>query len=396
MLERKRNIAFIHDVFPAGGGERVTIDIANYLSEQGYNIYIFTTLLSSNLYTEDQLKNCIVIVLPERYIETSEIDADEMISNINSLNISIVISVGRKLDYLSKIQSNTICKFVYALHSIPFWEKEYIIDRARKRRQKSFFAKLEWLTISYPKHMLFKKALRKTQKSYREIYNNVDAFTVLCDEYKKDLLKGLNISSNNDKVTVIPNSEHNRANVSLNKQKNVLYVGRLSYLDKRLDRLIDAWSIIYKQVSDWNLIIVGDGDMRQELENQVKENHINNIHFVGATHNVQHYYDDASILCLTSTFEGWPLCLTEAQANGVVPIAFDCSAGVHHILAPSGTNGFLIPCFDIQKYADTLLHLMNDESLLAEMQQQVLTKSKEYASEIVGEKWKNLFDKLLQ
>ena len=107
-------------------------------------------------------------------------------------------------------------------------------------------------------------------------------------------------------------------------------------------------------------------------------------------------YDDASILCLTSTFEGWPLCLTEAQANGVVPIAFDCSAGVHHILAPSGTNGFLIPCFDIQKYADTLLHLMNDESLLAEMQQQVLTKSKEYASEIVGEKWKNLFDKLLQ
>ena len=155
MLERKRNIAFIHDVFPAGGGERVTIDIANYLSEQGYNIYIFTTLLSSNLYTEDQLKNCIVIVLPERYIETSEIDADEMISNINSLNISIVISVGRKLDYLSKIQSNTICKFVYALHSIPFWEKEYIIDRARKRRQKSFFAKLEWLTISYPKHMLF-------------------------------------------------------------------------------------------------------------------------------------------------------------------------------------------------------------------------------------------------
>ena len=45
------NIAFVHSIFPAGGAERVTIDIAQYLSKfDKYKIYVFTTTENKSLY----------------------------------------------------------------------------------------------------------------------------------------------------------------------------------------------------------------------------------------------------------------------------------------------------------------------------------------------------------
>ena len=97
----------------------------------------------------------------------------------------------------------------------------------------------------------------------------------------------------------------------------------------------------------------------------------------------------------TSAFEGWPLCLTEAQANGVVPVAFDCVAGIRQILSPSGVNGCLVPSFSLHKYAEMLLSLLMDSEKLQKMRNNVILKSKEYSPEIVGQKWLGLFESLL-
>lgn len=106
------------------------------------------------------------------------------------------------------------------------------------------------------------------------------------------------------------------------------------------------------------------------------------------------FYRDASVLCLTSTFEGWGLCLTEAQANGVVPVAYDCGAGVREIISPSGVNGFLVSPFNQSKYARTLLKLLKSPDMLKQMQQNVVVKAQEYSPQIVGKKWKELFESL--
>ena len=59
-----RKIAFVHEVFPGGGAERVTLDIARYLFENnsGYQCYVFTPKLIEELYTEEMKKY--VKVLP--------------------------------------------------------------------------------------------------------------------------------------------------------------------------------------------------------------------------------------------------------------------------------------------------------------------------------------------
>lgn len=394
MQQKKRRIAFIHDEFPGGGGERVTIDVANFLVAAGCDVFVFAGKFCKEKVSSEITLNLQVIELPERYVEQSKIDADAIVESVNRLNINVLVSVGRRMLFINDILQKTHCKYVYALHSIPFWEAELILDRARRRGMVSWISKLEWYLISYPKYVWFKKAFRKIRAMYKETYQLADRYVVLCDAYKDELIRRLSLDAHDTKLRVIPNSERKVKLVNWDKKQQLLFVGRMSYVDKRVDRLIDIWRKIFNQLPDWELILVGDGEEREKLEKKVKLEGLERVRFVGFSDNVGSYYREAAILCLVSTFEGWPLCLTEAQANGVVPIAFDCSAGVHHILSPSGKNGVLIPPFDLDRYADSLLKLIKNPELLQEMRNDIVKKAEEYSIDVVGRRWIELLDEL--
>ena len=122
---------------------------------------------------------------------------------------------------------------------------------------------------------------------------------------------------------------------------------------------------------------------------------IKRVRFEGRHADVSPFYREASILCLTSQTEGWGLCLTEAQANGVIPIAFGCTDGVKTILSPSGKNGFIVPPFDEDRFARTLLKVahMPEEDKLA-LRRNCVEKSLEYSPEVIAGKWRTIFDYL--
>ncbi len=389
-----KKIAFVHDTFPFGGAERVTIDIANYLSSCGLEIYIFTGKFDKDKYPKNTPQNFKVIELGEPTITKSKKDTLELIKYTNELDIQIVTCVVKEMEYINLLLENTACKYVFAHHGTPFWEAHNKIDMASKRRNNSVGTFLEWLFISYPKYHIFKSHKRRFYKLYYDTYIKADRYTVLCEDYKRELVKSLNLSSNNN-IRAIPNLEHEVENINLSKKKQILFVGRLSHSDKRVDRLVDIWEKAYRELPDWELIIVGDGEERKNLEERSRNAKLERISFKGFTSNVKPYYDSASILCLTSTFEGWGLCLTEAQANGVVPIAFDCSAGVRSIISPSGVNGILITPFNITKFASELIALAKDHDRLEKMKYNVIEKSKEYSITVVGKKWLNLFEELV-
>ena len=225
------------------------------------------------------------------------------------------------------------------------------------------------------------------------MYDNIDALTVLCDAYKKQLATYF---KDDKRIHVITNPEYPRSNPNLNKKKQIIYSGRLSYPHKRVDRLLSIWKKIYKEIPEWELIIIGDGPERNILELLAKKWKLERIKFIGYIPDVDIYYRNASILCLTSTFEGWPLCLTEAQANGVIPISFNCCAGIEAILGPNKVNGILVPNGDINAFAKELTELINNPQLMEEIRKNVLKKVLTYSPELVGEKWRNLFNTLLE
>lgn len=73
--------------------------------------------------------------------------------------------------------------------------------------------------------------------------------------------------------------------------------------------LIDIWKNIYQKFPDWEFLIVGDGAERKNLEQQVNDYGLERVYFCGETNKPYEYYNNASILCLSSQFEGIPLVL---------------------------------------------------------------------------------------
>ena len=233
-------------------------------------------------------------------------------------------------------------------------------------------------------------AKRKYERRYREYYACCDAYVALCPAYCRRIAERLGIRDT-VKLHAIGNGQPPAA-ATAGKGRTVLYVGRLSYSDKRVDRLLTIWHMAGAATGGWRLVIVGEGQERERLERQAAALQLSNVTFAGFCSSPQKYYDEGAVLCLTSTFESWGLVLTEAQANGVVPIAFGCSEGVRSILSEGG--GVCIEPFDMGAYADALAALLTDDDRRCALQRSAKAKSLEYSPEKIGEAWCNLLETL--
>lgn len=390
----KAKIAFVHDLFPFGGGEVVTSTLATHLNPLGYQIYVFAHQINAHLMTANDNNYLIPIKTPREDIYDGSTENNLIINSIKEYNIDILIFVGNISFDIKGIGDRVNCKIIFSCHGTPFWEianeRQHLIKRANTF---GFFRKYYYLYYRIAQKT--QKIETKIQAKFINIYQHCDAFTVLCDAYKDIFIQRLPLD-NFDKFTAISNAILPAPiNYNLDKKKQLLYLGRMTYGDKRIDRLIDIWKNIYQQFPDWEFILVGDGEERANLEQQAKNYGLERIHFYDATNNPYDYYNNASILCLSSQFEGIPLVLLEAQQSGVIPIAFNCSAGVENVLSPNWENGVLINDFSMQEYEKALCQLMSNENLRQKMQQNVIKKAQDYDIEKIGRMWHELFTKLL-
>ena len=389
----RTGIAFLHEDFPCGGAERVTIDIANFLANHNCRVYVLTANFQENRLPPQLPRRYEVITLPERHLTRSKTDADFIVQTIKERGITHFVS-SRYLNHAAYIKAQTGCKYIFTWHNIPMWEPLFI-ERNKKKKSASLLGWFKWAFYYRPLIKGFHFWERKYVRRYREILDMADACTVLCEEYKEETLRKISSAdpAHSRKIHVIPNAELSGKPLCLEKEHAILYIGRLTYEDKRADRLIDIWEKVCADMLDWHLYIVGDGNARPLME--AKAQHLPRVHFEGQQSDVKPYLDRASILCLVSEMESWGLCLTEAQANGVIPIAFDCSAGVRHILSPSGENGFLVPNGDLDAYCETLVKLANAApEEISRLRRNVMEKSKMYSIENVGRLWLNMISEI--
>ena len=113
------------------------------------------------------------------------------------------------------------------------------------------------------------------------------------------------------------------------------------------------------------------------------------VHFEGYTDPLD-YYDSSSIFCLTSSTEGFALVLVEAMSCGCVPIAFNSYACATDIIDDE-KNGYLIEPFDINKYSQRLIELMDDENIRLKMSISAKEKSSIFSMHQILKEWEHLF-----
>ena len=119
-------------------------------------------------------------------------------------------------------------------------------------------------------------------------------------------------------------------------------------------------------------------------------NGLKNICLAGAQDDTTAYFERASVLLMTSVFEGFGLVLTEAMSRGCIPIAFDCYASLRDIITPD-SDGFIVQPFNIDEYVDTLSKIvaMSDTELHA-LRRAALEKAEKFRVENITRQWLDL------
>jgi glycosyltransferase involved in cell wall biosynthesis len=171
----------------------------------------------------------------------------------------------------------------------------------------------------------------------------------------------------------------------------IIAVGRY-HPQKRFDRLIDAFTLISDKYPQWHICIFGEGPDKDTLQQQIDSLGLHErIHLMPSTKDIMTEYLKSEMFVLSSDYEGFGLVLAEAMACGVPVVAFDCENGPRSIIT-DGVDGFLIPPFDIDAFAEKVILLMNDDELRKKMGENAQKSSFRYDIERVGHEWRQLFD----
>jgi len=139
----------------------------------------------------------------------------------------------------------------------------------------------------------------------------------------------------------------------------VIGMGRLDR-SKDFSTLIKSLIEIKQEVADTKLIILGEGQLREALENEIKMLHLEkDVHMPGFVENPYSYLKNSSVFVLSSAWEGFGNALVEAMAAGTPVIATDCPSGPAEILE-GGKYGPLVPVGDAYKLAKEVVAILKD------------------------------------
>lgn len=368
-----------------GGVERITDIIAKILLKRGYTIFYLNwkreqdnyeypvpviDLPSSNLEDPNNLE------VYNRFLKENRID---VIINQHGLYEGTY--------FLSQVKVQNV-KIISVLHSDPFGYYNHLFADLMTLRDSSIKEKVKRVARFFLYRKVKKIIHRSLVNHYTFIQEHPQYVCLLSESYKERLEEYCDLPDNYFISIPNPNTYEN-IEIIPHKEPILLFVGRLDNRSKILFTLIDIWYRLCKLYPQWKLIIVGDGPDKDVLINKAKD--ISNIEFKGYQ-DPREYYEKASIFCMTSIFEGFPMCLTEAMQFGCVPIAFDSFSAVYDIIKP-GETGELVKSFDKKEYVGKLIHLIDDETYRKKLSKNAFQYVKRYDIANILPKWIELIEK---
>ncbi|WP_227762460.1 glycosyltransferase family 4 protein [Zhaonella formicivorans] len=131
--------------------------------------------------------------------------------------------------------------------------------------------------------------------------------------------------------------------------------------------LLEAWKILANKYDNINLILVGDGKLKSNLESKVKTEKIPRIYFLGFRNDVPLIIQDSDIITLLSKHEGLPRCIMEAMACGKPVVATDVRGS--RDLVRHNKTGLLVSLNNISELIEAFEKLISNKSLREQMGQ---------------------------
>lgn len=385
----------------SGGVERVTDTLTKELVKKGYNIFYLS------LYSSNERQECyhfptkMCIFPPDAFSLKQKQNFFHVFLIENKIDILVNQSaIYNSLDMYLPISKKLNVKIISVLHSSPQnarkppTVKQILLTMTGIKCSFLYTIKSIIKIIISPFYNCRCNMLLK--RHYKLLFENSDKICLLSERFYDELLDVYDYrkESNRNKLRAIGNvNTYETQYIDFSKKrKHILFVGRFSYA-KQVDLLIKAWAKICQMNPEWDLVIVGFGATEQKLRRYVLRHKIERVRFEGKQ-DPRGYFVDASILCLTSSFEGWGLVLTEGMVYGCVPFSFDSYESVYDII-DHDENGVIVPKFNINEYAYQLNRVMNDDTLRLKMGKAASEKAKQFSKENILNKWERLFDEII-
>ena len=361
----------------SGGMERVLANKANYLTGHGYEVVIVTT---------DQRG------LPPFF---------PLDGQIRCIDLGINYEENNGKPFANKLLHYPLKQYRHKKRLAAILEQEkpdvtismfcnyagFItrINDVSKKVLEIHFSKFK--RLQYNRKGLWRLADLWRSRQDEKTVRRFDKFVVLTEEDK-------GYWGNLPNITVIPNANtFATSQAAALENKKVIAIGRYTY-QKGFERLIEAWNILSPGFPGWKLDIIGNGEERDKLQDLIHAYHLDGqVTLVSPTKSIDKVYLDASLLAMSSRYEGLPMVLLEAQAFGLPIVSFACKCGPKDIVA-NGETGFLVEENDIEGLARQLVKVMKDKNLRKQMGRKAKEASLRYAEDAVMAKWTALFDSL--
>jgi len=318
-----KNILLIVPYGGVGGIERLATNFYNQYKSQGYSVKVIKIIqLESDIvhFRQDEIAFSTIDFIQMSFLKRFWFYCKTPFlihKIIKKNNITHSISFGDMTNVFSSLSFSKEYKIgsIHSFKSIEFKERNFL-------------------------NKIFKLAFKTT-------YFFFDKVVCISETVKLDLIdncgfkfkKKLQVLYNpHDVIAIKSLSEDNLESVfeeQLFQNKVILFLGRIS-LVKALWHLIKSFSLIENNDNSIKLVFVGEGDV--QLKNYLSELSVklginDNIVFLGKKSNPYPYLKRASILALTSYYEGTPNVIIEAIAVETPIVSSNCTNGLIELMS---------------------------------------------------------------
>ncbi len=156
---------------------------------------------------------------------------------------------------------------------------------------------------------------------------------------------------------------------------------------------------------DANLYIIGDGILRDKLQQQIKRLNLNDrVFLLGKKKNPYKYLSKADSFVFSSNREGFPNVLVEALACNLAIISTDCKSGPREILAPDtdidfqvqnrielAEFGVLTPIKRVDKIIEAMKIIQENSKLFKNYKEKSIKRAMEFDKDKIIEEFINIF-----
>ena len=350
------NIVFVLASLGSGGAERVVSLLANKMAERGYQVEIICLKFNDVYYQTDSRVKVTLAMQQTKNRLTEVFWLRKYLKQ-------------QKPDVVIPFTEGVYCFTILSLlgTGIPIIASERLdpaaMSKTRKILKRLLLPFADWLVVQTQSiKEYFPKSI---QKKTSIIYNPV----------------------NEENLSPALPSREGRLN-------RIISVGRL-YPQKNQAMMIRAFAKVAAEFPDWQLVIYGEGPLRESLELIVDSLELQDrVLLPGRTEQVVEELRKSKIFCMSSDYEGMSNAMIEAICVGL-PVISTKVSGTEELIK-DGENGFIVEIGDEEEFTDRITQLVSSPCLQDKMSVKNTQIAKLFNIDHIVDEWISLINTVVK